>query len=292
MENDLAKLGVHTIFGPHNGLSTEPMTGRTWEDLYKVLESWGKKYVAPDFWEDLAAYRKETNYVYSLQAKDKNLNKNNSGTKLVIGLSGPAGAGKSTVANVLKERGFKELVLADPMKYTLSVLFCTPRENFENQDFKHSIAPVGGKTYREMLQTIGTECWRSVDQNLWVNLLAPKIDKVLKEQSLGAVIPDMRYDNEALSILKLNSGKKNANIMSIIIKIDRPGIAKISGSHPSEQGLSPNLVTATIINEGSVEDLSLKVEQVLKRFKSRESLTINGRMAIQKEVPAGETYER
>tara|TARA_Y100000592_G_scaffold73358_1_gene114225 strand:- start:17596 stop:18360 length:765 start_codon:yes stop_codon:yes gene_type:complete len=90
------------------------------------------------------------------------------------------------------------------------------KERYSNQKKK------GRMTTREVLQHLGTEVFRMIDKNIWVNTLLRKIDEDRPEIAL---ICDVRFDNE-IKLLKENGG--------IILGLKRDKF-KSKDKHASEQ---------------------------------------------------------
>ncbi|WP_346927659.1 hypothetical protein, partial [uncultured Arthrobacter sp.] len=97
----------------------------------------------------------------------------------VIGLSGFAGSGKSTVANYLvEEHGFTRLSFAAPLKKMLRTLNpaikCEGSSDhvplrylldiYEGDELAIKASDYG-KDYRRLLQVLGTDCIRSEDED-------------------------------------------------------------------------------------------------------------------------------
>ena len=90
---------------------------------------------------------------------------------MIIGLSGLAGSGKTTVANMLvKNHVFEAISLADPMKR-----FCKEMFGFSDEQLygpssaRNAIDPRYGKSPRVALQHLGTEWGRAFHENVWVD---------------------------------------------------------------------------------------------------------------------------
>jgi energy-coupling factor transporter ATP-binding protein EcfA2 len=115
---------------------------------------------------------------------------------LVIGLLGPAGAGKSTVANHLVKYGAKKYSLAAPLKeiarrtlnFTDAQLHGTQVEK-ETIDERYNFSP------RWFLQKLGTEGIRGVlGDDFWTMVC---LNRIIKDNPRLAVIEDMRFINES-----------------------------------------------------------------------------------------------
>lgn len=133
----------------------------------------------------------------------------------VVGLTGYAGAGKSTAANYLVERhGFTRLSFAGPLKKMLktldpilgvsdgepvplsNLLSETPIANgWTENDLKAD--PELGPEYRRLLQVLGTDCIRAVDPEFWVRAALAQI-----QPGGSYVFDDVRFPNEAEAILE------------------------------------------------------------------------------------------
>lgn len=167
----------------------------------------------------------------------------------VIGLTGFAEVGKSTVASYLvKEHGFTRLSFAAPLKkmlrtlnpvmgasltssgslYNQSLVKARPvhldevfRVNYEDELAVK--ASKYGPEYRRLLQALGTDCIRSMDETFWVNAaLAQMTDK-----DASYVFDDCRFPNEAAVIKDLN--------LYGLWNVTRPGSEPEFRNHVSEQ---------------------------------------------------------
>jgi hypothetical protein len=181
----------------------------------------------------------------------------------VIGLTGLAGSGKSTVAKYLVEKhGFTLLSFAGPLKKMLRTLnpylVPSPISGIDEEplrlndlfavmsetELKKSSA---GAEYRRLLQTLGTDCIRAVDPDFWVNAAMAQMSD---PQGLY-VFDDVRFPNEAKVILDANpSGLWN---------IQRPGQEIVGSGHISEQYAGNMHESATIQNE-DLKDLYWRIE--------------------------------
>ena len=113
----------------------------------------------------------------------------------IIGLSGPAGAGKTYAANVLRNvlnenanGGFFNVEsFAAPLK---AFVLDLAGEKFPmRKDARHPVFPE--MTYREALQRIGTEVMRdSLDKDIWIRSLD------VRTENQNIIIDDVRFENE------------------------------------------------------------------------------------------------
>jgi len=110
---------------------------------------------------------------------------------------------------------------------------------------------------RVLLQTLGTDWGRHmIDTNIWVNMVHREVNDIITlmpGQFQGIVLTDCRFNNEA-EWIKAAGGD--------VWHISRPG-APLVTYHVSEQGVDFRLVDHSIVNDGSLEDLYLKIEEII-----------------------------
>jgi len=167
----------------------------------------------------------------------------------LIGLIGRARSGKDTVAGYLARRHkFTQVAFADPMKEMLEVAF--DGINFREGDREQPIEWLG-KSPRQLMQTLGTGWGRdTIHQDLWKLITERKVLKAI-EFNWSMVISDVRFHNEADMILK-HGGE--------LWQIQRDTTETVN-AHVSEQHSWDTYQTKTIENNGSLEELFLKVEE-------------------------------
>lgn len=124
----------------------------------------------------------------------------------IIGLMGPAGAGKSSVAEHLVDKyGARRYSFAEPLKtFAMNALGFTHEQCWGTQAQKE--APderYGGKSARWFLQKLGTEGARKTfGEDFWTKQL---LEKINREKPDLAVIDDARFVNEARAICTFNT---------------------------------------------------------------------------------------
>jgi hypothetical protein len=171
---------------------------------------------------------------------------------MLIGLCGPAGAGKNTLAELLTDSdrcSFHQLAFADPLYECISVITGISVAGLQQRDAKEAVIPWLGKSPRQMLQTLGTEWGReTVNPHIWIRIA---IERAIPHLATGrgVVITDVRFDNEAQAIV--DAGGE-------VWRVIRPGWKCLddgTAAHQSEAGVSEHLIARTIDNSGSLDDL-------------------------------------
>lgn len=168
---------------------------------------------------------------------------------MIIGLAGKKQVGKSTVSERLATYGFVRVSFSSPMKEMASHLLknigLTPFEIAQAEDNKESIIPQLGKSYRVLLQTLGTEWGRNINPDLWL-ICAEQRMKQLADKHV--IFDDVRFDNEAELIR--SKGGLIIHLIRHTGEIDK---------HASEYGLTFRPGDALVGNNGSLEGLFNRV---------------------------------
>jgi energy-coupling factor transporter ATP-binding protein EcfA2 len=181
----------------------------------------------------------------------------------LIGLCGPKGCGKSTIATHLGylvggledhevkvipawSFAFTHLRFAGPIKAMARALGLTA-EQVDGAEKETPCDLLGGLTPRFFMQRLGTEFGRDlIGPELWVRATMQAADE--KHTNL-TVIDDVRFTNEAEAIRKRGG---------LIIELRRDG-AEYNIEHASEAGLPRELIHTSIDNSGDPKRVALAV---------------------------------
>lgn len=209
---------------------------------------------------------------------------------IVVGITGKKGHGKSEIAKIMKQNhAFTEKAFADPLKKCVMPLFDFKRKQVYG-DMKEEIDERWGITPREALQHVGTEVVRNhmnkllpdIGDEFWIQHMRHYFEDMQtdREKAMmncdGAdensvvvhcrngkcrvykfVISDVRFKNEAEYV------KNECN--GVLLKVVRPD-KESDDSHASETDMDnfvEGLVDYTIINDGSKDELAVKVQDFI-----------------------------
>lgn len=176
------------------------------------------------------------------------------GQTRLIGVAGVAGSGKSTVcAHLAGELKAAIMHVSDPIKAALDALFGFPEGAWADREWRRRPLPMVGKTPRQLAQSFGTDWGRNlVNEDIWITTLIAR----WRESGFPlTIIPDVRFENEALQILRHGG---------LMLRVDRPGVERDAPAHASELAIPDAVVHQTIINDGTLEELRVKAEAAIR----------------------------
>lgn len=222
---------------------------------------------------------------------------------LVIALSGLAGAGKDTVADILvRDHGFTKMAFATPLKDMLRDLnpivghyqpdcdcdcgCCEPEPLYlsdlyddyglTDEDIKESLQ---GAEVRRLWERLGTDVMRKRKPDFWVDQTR---EAIFESAADRIVISDCRFPNEADMVYDLSSpewsawtesyvdNEHNSSVWNIV----RPGLER--GGHEAESRSGALGEEITIHNDGSLEGLAENVGIALGFVTSGEVKDMGG----------------
>lgn len=188
----------------------------------------------------------------------------------IVGFHGPMGSGKSTAISLLDS--------SLPVKLEL-VKFAQPlydmQEMIYNRINSVYVRPPEFVKDRKLLQWIGTEWGRGLNENLWVDLWKAEVSSILGLGSYNGVghamdysplivCDDVRFENEAETIRAMGGVVIKINTQK---NLDRITTANGIKNHSSEVSLPNNLVDLTVDNNGTLEQYQSNLKQAFKELK-------------------------
>lgn len=216
---------------------------------------------------------------------------------IVVGLSGYSGAGKDAVADILvSDYGFTKMAFAAPLKamvrkldpiigYDLYAGCCNEcadipevteirfsdaaQYGFDDESLKHS---PWAEEVRRLWQHFGTELYRSIDEDTWIELA----EEAAKESRAERIVfTDVRFENEAEWIY---SARQLDGYKASVWRVARPE-QRGQFVHESERMAGLLDEEVTILNDGSLEDLALPVSlamhQLMTELPGQTSLNLD-----------------
>lgn len=188
---------------------------------------------------------------------------------VIIGFTGLATGGKSASAQYLAERyGFERVSFAAPLKKMLRTLnpimgcdigYPVRLSNLEawglsEKQIKESHH---GAEYRRLLQVLGTDCIRAVDEDFWVNAAMRDLPR---DTPVNYVFDDVRFPNEARAITEAGG---------VLVHLDRPGLT--AGEHSSEAHAGNLFEHRRIVNDGDIGDLYDQLDALVRSLGKDEN---------------------
>lgn len=220
---------------------------------------------------------------------------------VLIGLTGHQRHGKTETAKYLVENhGFIRMSFADELKAMARRI--DPIVSYDIDMPSMVVAMTGGKTevlgtpvrlhqaiesvggdenllkaqfpeYVRFLKALGTDGIRDVYEDFWVRLLIQKVGGLMKTDSgVRIVVDDVRFPNEA-DWFKSEVPHEDAELG--LWRVSRPGHT-VDVSHASEQWPGKLGEDRHLKNNGTLEDLGILIDAVVKPLLGEESSTAGG----------------
>ena len=179
----------------------------------------------------------------------------------IIGLSGYAGSGKDEVgAFLVREHGFERVAFADVLKRVAYDL---------DPVIGHANAPGGFMHLADLVDKHGWDVAKTVPE---VRRILQQLGSAVRRhlsfdaaleaaysampRAFRVVFTDVRYPNEA-EMIEACGGR--------IIRVEREGVGP-ANDHESERLLDDWPFSATICNDGTLDDLAKSVEDVMEKL--------------------------
>lgn len=185
---------------------------------------------------------------------------------VLIGLSGAAGSGKDTAANIMvgtfmgAGRNVKTLSFAGKLKEVICSVFGIDSVMFEDRTLKNArMLALGGKTPREVAQFVGTECFRSIRSEVWVDCAMRQAQGYLS-QGISVIFTDVRFMNEADAITSYGG---------TIVSLERNAVEVYNHASERDIPLIRNKLSNHVIsNNGSMDELAVMVVKATREILS------------------------
>lgn len=189
---------------------------------------------------------------------------------ILVGLSGVAGAGKSTTAAYLVEHhGFVEVSFAGPLKEAVRVVY-NISESESREDQKEVVIERLGVSLRTLWQKIGTEIFRDAVPALipnlswshpWVDNMRSRLVRLLGE-GCRVVVSDVRFPDEA-DLIKEMGGKVWCVRRSAL---DDPDVVASKTTPHSSERADQMLLNAdlAIFNHSDIPHIHASVDMLLE----------------------------
>lgn len=174
----------------------------------------------------------------------------------IIGITGPAGAGKNTLGDIFEEhlhmqdKTCIQLSLAAPLKRAGTSMFGWIDLDRDQKEAEHKDYGFSPRSY---WQDLGKWMRDTYGADIFVRILRDTV--AMFDDSDFVIVTDVRYDNEADWIKKQGG---------CVIKIDRD-VEKVR-DHESENGVSMSFIDGGLSNNSTIEALEVEGIQLLKTF--------------------------
>lgn len=187
---------------------------------------------------------------------------------MIIGLSGYAQSGKSTVAKIMADDfGYEQVAFADGIRRAVFALNpVIPNGKTGGWDRLQDLVTKHGWEYtkvnnyevRRLLQVFGTEVGRELfDEDIWVQ----ELFKVIGQSGSGNyVISDVRFPNEVGAVRAAGG---------IVWRVVRPFTGKVN-EHVSETALDDLSFEKIVLNNSGINGLRKQVAAFLEELSDKK----------------------
>lgn len=214
---------------------------------------------------------------------------------MLVGFVGQIGAGKDTAADFLvNTHGFRRDSFASSLKDAVSMIFGWDRtliegRTKESREWRDQVdtwwstrLKMPGLTPRFILQNWGTEvCRAGFHDDIWIASLENK----LRKTNDHVVISDVRFPNEIAAIhnaggivIRIKRGHdpewlaaaesfNRGPVNNMTWSLSKEHLRKL-GIHASEYSWVGGNIDFTVTNDGTVDDLFVQLEQIIRNLES------------------------
>lgn len=190
---------------------------------------------------------------------------------MLISFSGKLRAGKDTAADFLVDNfGFVKHVFSDAIHEAMLKIDPHVYYDWKTERLVRYSSVVESLGYtkakelpevRRLLQRLGTEVGREmIDENVWVDIMDRKIQA---DASKKIVVSGVRYPNE-LNLIRHHGGLA---VYVFRTENEKPVEGEV---HKSESSLQPGDFDAVITNDGTLDDLYAKVDELRRELKGEK----------------------
>jgi hypothetical protein len=183
----------------------------------------------------------------------------------VIGLAGKAGSGKDTIGGLIADLPrWQQIAFADPLRVMLVMGGFAKPEQLNDRKLKETPIELHGASPRLLMQTLGTEWGREmIHPEIWIRLLAERVDKFAESGVPGVVITDIRFEDEAEYVRRVGGR---------VVHVIRPPSAfgLTSSKHRSEAGIKRRYGDFLLDNDGMVADLPDKLQALMQEITGKK----------------------
>jgi hypothetical protein len=198
----------------------------------------------------------------------------------IVGLCGPAGCGKSTVAQAYAKtaRNIIAHAFATPL-YQLVSQFCFGDASRYTElrapatkevPWTAETAPIPtliGWTPRKLMQVVGTDCFRNhVGPGVWVEkaVAAAKSSKACGFDIV--VMEDVRFPSEA-------------EVCDVVVEVVRPGV-EYAGNHASAKRLPDGVIGGRMLNDADVDEAVMRLRAVIRMYRDLNEPVVHLTLAV------------
>jgi len=169
---------------------------------------------------------------------------------MLIGITGCAGSGKDTVADIITEKSnFVKRGFSYPLKDVCKIFGFTD-EQLTDHTLKEKVDEYWNITPRKFMQITGTEMFRyKFRYDVWIKLM-----NMFVENNKHVVIPDVRFENEAVYV-------KSKGIIIKVVRYNNIFQTK-ENKHLSETPLKDKYIDYVVENNSGYKELKEKIFKI------------------------------